>query len=183
MPVSLISPKYSVSVYMILQRSEVSSNLNRYDGIRYGKDRTLFGEEAKRRIMLGTHSLSHGYYDQFYKKAEKARQLIIQNFEAAFKTVDLIFAPTTPSTAIKKGEFEKYPFFGEMMDILNEPAAAAGIPAISIPMGLDSNKLPIGLSFMGGRLEEEKVLSIAYQLEKETNFMNVRETLLTKFPD
>lgn len=180
-PVSLISPKYSVSVYMILQRSEVSSNLNDYNSVRYGNNRTYFGEEAKRRIMLGTHSLSHGYYDAFYKKAEKARQLIIQDFEKVFKTVDLIIAPTTPSTAIKKGEFEKYPFFGEMMDILNEPAAAAGIPAINIPMGLDTNKLPIGLSFMGAKLQEEKVLSIAYQLEKETNFMGVREELLKRY--
>jgi len=182
-PVSLISPKYSVSVYMILQRSEVSSNLNDYNSVRYGNDRTHFGEEAKRRIMLGTHSLSHGYYDAFYKKAEKVRQLIIQDFDRVFKEVDLIIAPTTPSTAIKKGEFEKYPFFGEMMDILNEPAAAAGIPAINVPMGLDRNKLPIGLSFMGGRLEEGKVLSVAYQLEMETNFMDVREKLLEKYPE
>lgn len=180
-PVALISPKYSISVYTILQRSEVSSNLNRYDGVRYGKDRTFFGEEAKRRIMLGTYSLSHGYYDAFYKKAEKVRQLIIQDFESAFQTVDLIIAPTTPLTAIKKGEFEKYPFFGEVMDVLNEPAAAAGIPAINVPMGLDSQNLPIGLQFMAGRLQEEKILSIAYQLEQETNFMGVREALLKRY--
>ena len=182
-PISLISPKYSISVYTILQRSEVSSNLNRYDGVRYGNDRSTFGEEAKRRIMLGTYSLSHGYYDAYYKKAEKVRQLIIQDFDSAFKNVDLIFAPTSPSTALKKGEFEKYSFFGEMMDVLNEPAAAAGIPAINVPMGLDSNKLPIGLQFMGEKLQEEKVLSIAYQLEKETNFMGVRETLLENYKD
>lgn len=131
--------------------------------------------------MLGTYSLSHGYYDAFYKKAEKVRQLIIQDFESAFQTVDLIIAPTTPLTAIKKGEFEKYPFFGEVMDVLNEPAAAAGIPAINVPMGLDSQNLPIGLQFMAGRLQEEKILSIAYQLEQETNFMGVREALLKRY--
>lgn len=180
-PISLISPKYSISLYTILQRSEVSSNLNRYDGVRYGNDRTTFGEEAKRRMMLGAYTLSHGYYDAYYKKAEKVRQLIIQDFDTAFQHVDLIIAPTTPLTAIKKGEFQKYPFFGEAMDVLNEPAAAAGIPAINVPMGLDSQNLPIGLQFMAGRLQEEKVLSIAYQLEKETNFMGVREALLKNY--
>lgn len=180
-PISLISPKYSISLYTILQRSEVSSNLNRYDGVRYGNGRTTFGEEAKRRMMLGAYTLSHGYYDAYYKKAEKVRQLIIQDFDTAFQDVDLIIAPTTPLTAIKKGEFQKYPFFGEAMDVLNEPAAAAGIPAINVPMGLDSQSLPIGIQFMAGRLQEEKILSIAYQLEKETNLMDVREALLKKY--
>ena len=132
--------------------------------------------------MLGTHSLSHGYYDQFYKKAEKARQLIIQNFEAAFKTVDLIFAPTTPSTAIKKGVRE-VSILRRDDGYSKRASRRRGNSSNQYSYGSDSNKLPIGLSFMGGRLEEEKVLSIAYQLEKETNFMNVRETLLTKFPD
>lgn len=180
-PVELISPKYSISVYTIIQRSEVSSNLNRYDGVRYGNGRDMFGQEAKRRIMLGTYSLSHGYYDAFYKKAEKVRQLIIQDFDRAFHEVDVILAPTTPQTAIKKGDFEKYPFFGEMMDVLNEPAAAAGIPAINFPMGLDRQNLPIGLQFMGPRLQEQSILSITRELEQETEFMGVMNGLLNKY--
>lgn len=180
-PVKLISPKYSISVYTILQRSEVSSNLNRYDGVRFGNGRESFGEEAKRRIMLGTYSLSHGYYDAFYKKAEKVRQLIIQDFDRVFGQVDVIIAPTTPQTAIKKGDFEKYPFFGEMMDVLNEPAAAAGIPAINFPMGLDKQRLPIGLQFMGPRLQEQKIISITNQLEQETEFMGVMKELMQKY--
>ena len=131
--------------------------------------------------MLGTYSLSHGYYDAFYKKAEKVRQLIIQDFDRVFHEVDVILAPTTPQTAIKKGDFEKYPFFGEMMDVLNEPAAAAGIPAINFPMGLDRQNLPIGLQFMGPRLQEQSILSITRELEQETEFMGVMNGLLKKY--
>ena len=108
--VKLIDPKYSISVYTILQRAEVSSNLGRYDGIRYGNDRSKFGEEAKRRVMLGSYVLSHGYYDAYYKKAQKIRRLIIEDFKKTFNDVDLILSPTTPSTALKLGDFEKYPF-------------------------------------------------------------------------
>jgi len=171
--ISLIPPKYAISVYTILQRAEVSSNLSRYDGIRYANDRTYFGAEAKRRIMLGTYTLSYGYYDAFYKKAQKVRTLIIEDFNRAFKDVDVIVAPTTPITALKLGEFEKYPFFGEVMDILNEPAAVAGIPAISIPAGLDKNNLPVGLQIMGKHFDEKTILNLAYQFEKETDFFGV----------
>lgn len=169
-PVSLIHPKYAISVYMLLQRSEVSSNLGRYDGIRYGKNRSHFGQEAERRIMLGTYALSTGYADQYYKKAQKVRYVIRQNFEEVFKDVDVIFAPTTPITATKIGDNEKFAFYGEIMDILTEPASAAGIPAISIPSGLHSNGLPIGVQFMGRHFEEGTVLNIAHQLESELNF-------------
>jgi len=171
--VKLLSPKYSISVYTILQRAEVSSNLARYDGIRYGNDRTHFGAEAKRRIMLGTYVLSYGYYDAFYKKAQKVRTLIIENFKEVFKEVDVILTPTTPVAALKLGEFEKYPFFGEMMDVLNEPAAIAGIPAINIPVGLDDNSLPVGLSIMGNYFDEASILNLAYQFENETDFFGV----------
>ena len=171
--VSLLSPKYSISVYTILQRSEVSSNLGRYDGIRYGNDRITFGQEAKRRIMLGTYTLSHGYYDAFYKKAQKIKTLIIQDLQKVFKEVDLIMAAPTPITALKLGEFEKYPFFGETMDVLNEAAAVAGTPAISVPCGLDSNGLPVRLQIMGNYVDEGKILNAAFQFEQETNFFDV----------
>ncbi len=172
-PVKLIHPKYSISVYTILQRAEVSSNLGRYDGVRYGNDRSFFGDEAKRRIMLGTYTLSHGYYDAYYKKAQKVRTLIIEDFKKAFQEVDVIIGPITPSTALPLGEFEKYPFFGEMMDVLNEPAAIAGIPAISIPVGLDEKNLPVGLQIMGRYFDEKTILNLAYQFEKETDFFGV----------
>lgn len=168
--VDLMHPSYSISVYMLLQRSEVSSNLARYDGIRYGKDRSHFGQEAERRIMLGTYALSTGYYDQYYTKAQKVRYLIAENFVKAFDTVDVIMAPTTPTTALRMGESDTYAFFGEMMDVLTEPAAAAGIPAISIPSGFDSQNLPIGIQFMAKHFDEATVLQAAYQLERELAF-------------
>lgn len=181
--VKLIHPKYSISVYTILQRAEVSSNLGRYDGIRYGNDRSFFGEEAKRRIMLGTYTLSHGYYDAYYNKATKVRRLIQNDFEHAFKDVDFILASTTPITALKLGTWVKYPFFGEIMDALNEPAAAAGIPAISLPIGLNKIGLPVGMQLMGRHFDEENLLNIAHHFEKETGFFGVREKVLEKYGD
>ncbi len=181
--ITLLDPQYSISAYTILQRSEVSSNLGRYDGIRYGNDRSHFGEEAKRRIMLGTYTLSSGYYDQYYKKAQKVRTLIVEDFKKAFGDVDFILAPTTPMTALKIGEFEKYPFFGEAMDVLNEPAAVAGIPAINIPGGVDQSGMPIGIQLMGNYFEEGSLLNLAHQFEKETDFFGVKEKVLEKYPD
>ncbi|NTU47284.1 Asp-tRNA(Asn)/Glu-tRNA(Gln) amidotransferase subunit GatA [Candidatus Roizmanbacteria bacterium] len=179
--VKLISPKYAISVYTILQRAEVSSNLARYDGIRYGNDRTFFGTEAKRRTMLGTYTLSYGYYDAFYKKAQKVRTMIIEDFKRVFQEVDVIAAPTTPITALKLGEFEKYPFFGEMMDVLNEPGAVSGIPAINVPCGFDTNNLPVGLQFMGNYFEEGTLLNLSYQFEKETEFFGVIKEGLARY--
>lgn len=182
-PIKLLSPKYSISVYTILQRAEVSSNLARYDGIRYGNDRSFFGSEAKRRIMLGAYTLSHGYYDAFYKKGQKVRTLVIQNFKDVFKEVDLILGPNTPCTALKIGEFEKYPFFGEMMDQLNEPASTAGIPDLSIPVGLDKNHLPIGMKIMGNYFAESSIFNLAYQFEKETDYFGVIKKGISNYKD
>ena len=179
--VNLLDPKYSISDYTIIQRAEVSSNLGRYDGIRYGNDRTHFGEEAKRRIMLGTYTLAHGYYDAYYKKAQKVRTLIIEDFKKVFQDVELIAAPTTPITAIKLGDFKNYPFFGESMDVLAEPAAMAGLPAISIPCGMDSKNMPIGLQFMAPQFEEGRLLDIAKQYQDETNFHGVINAVVEKW--
>jgi len=182
--IKLLPPKYAISVYTIIQRAEVSSNLARYDGIRYANNRTFFGSEAKRRIMLGTYVLSYGYYDAYYKKAQKVRTLIIEDFKKVFKEVDMILAPTTPITALKLGEFEKYPFFGEMMDVLNEPAAIAGLCAINFPFGLTKkNNLPIGLQLIGRWFEEENILNLTSQIEKETDFLGVIEKGLKNYPD
>lgn len=179
--IKLISPKYSISVYTILQRAEVSSNLSRYDGIRFGNDRTFFGKEAKRRIMLGTYTLSYGYYDAYYKKALKVRNLIVEDFKKAFAEVDVILAPTTPMTALKIGDWEKYPFFGEVMDVLNEPAAISGLPALNIPVGLDKNGLPIGMQIIGRHFAESQLLDLGYQFEKETNFFGILDNLIKKY--
>lgn len=179
--IKLIHPKYSISVYTILGRAEVSSNLGRYDGIRYGNPRSSFSAEAKRRIMLGTYTLSHGYYDAYYKKAQKIRQMIAADFKKIYEDVDMIVAPTTPMTALKIGDWEKYPFFGEVMDVLNEPAAIAGIPAINVPVGLDKNNLPIGMQFIGNYFQESKLLNIAHFFEKETNFFDVRKFVQNKY--
>ncbi|KXK09340.1 MAG: Glutamyl-tRNA(Gln) amidotransferase subunit A [Microgenomates bacterium OLB23] len=168
--IKLMEPKYAISVYMLLQRSEVASNLARYDGIRFGKPRSFFGKEAERRILLGTYALSAGYYDAFYKKAQKVRYLIREDFEKVFTQVDVIFAPTTPITATKLGDCSKFAFYGEMMDVLTEPASAAGIPAISIPIGMHSNGLPIGGQFMANYLDEQSLLQAAYQLEQNVQF-------------
>lgn len=169
-PVSLLSPELAISVYMLLQRSEVSSNLNRYDGIRYGQDRTHFHEEAKKRIMLGTHALSAGYVDEYYKKAQKVRYLIREDFQNIFQHVDALIAPTTPIVASRIGDSKNFAYYGEKMDILTEPAAAAGIPAISIPSGMHSTGLPMGLQLMGRHDEESTLLSIAHRLEKTLHF-------------
>lgn len=171
--INLMSPKLAISVYTILQRSEVSSNLSRYDGIRYGNDRNSFAAEAKRRIMFGTYTLSYGYYDAFYKKAQKVRTLIIEDFKRIYKEVDVIVGPLMPTTALKIGDFKKYPFFGELMDVLVEPAAVSGIPGLSIPVGLDKNGLPIGMQILGNYFTESAILNLAYQFEQETDFFGV----------
>lgn len=171
--VSLIAPKYSISVYTILQRAEVSSNLSRYTGTRYGNDRTYFGDEAKKRIMLGTYTLSYGYYDAYYKKAQKVRTMLIEDFKKTFQDVDVIASPTMPIPATKIGDINKYPFFGELMDVLSEPSSVAGLPAISIPVGLTKSNLPVGMQLIGDYLQEQTVMDVAYQYEKETDFMGV----------
>jgi len=163
---NLLSPKYSIATYTILQRSEVSSNLARLDGIRYGNDRTSFGAEAKNRMMLGAYTLSAGYYDEYYAKAQKVRTLIVDDFRKAFSRVDLIVAPSMPCTALKIGESQKSPIFGELMDVLAEPSSIAGLPAISLPFGLDEKNLPIGMQFIGPQFSEKKIIGAASCVEE-----------------
>jgi len=166
---SLIHPKYSIGVYTIVQRSEVSSNLARYDGIRFGHDRSFFGAEAKRRIMLGTYALSSGYYDQYYAKAQKVRTLIINDFKTAFSKYDLIIDPPSPSTALKIGATQNESMFGEMQDILVEPSSIAGLTGISIPCGF-ADGLPIGFGFIGSQFSEELVLQVSHQFQEITDY-------------
>ena len=165
----LLDPKYSIAVYTILQRSEVSSNLARYDGIRYGNDRSNFGFEAKKRIMLGTYALSSGYYDAYYAKAQKVRTLIVEDFNKAFEQVDLIIGPSMPCVALNLGESSKSSMFGELMDVLAEPSSIAGIPGISIPCGL-SEGMPVGVQLMGKMGSELQIISAARTFQTVTSF-------------
>jgi aspartyl-tRNA(Asn)/glutamyl-tRNA(Gln) amidotransferase subunit A len=174
--ISLLPPKYAIGVYTIVQRAEVSSNLSRYDGIRYGNDRSAFGAEAKRRIMLGTYVLSSGYYDQYYIKAQKIRTLIINDFNKNFGHFDLLIDPPTPGTALKVGATKKEPMFGEMQDILLEPSSIAGLTGISIPCGTD-NGLPVGFGLVGPQFNELKVLQAAHQYQLATGWHYAKPTL------
>lgn len=175
--IKLFDPKYAIDVYTILQRSEVSSNLARYDGIRYGNNRTHFGEEAKRRIMLGTYALSAGYYDAYYKKAQKVRTMIIKDFDTAFNEVDVIIGPTAPVTAVKLGSTKDNPMFGELMDVLVEPSSIAGLCGINMPVGFSTGGMPIGMQIIGPQYGEVKILNLAYQYEKLTNWQKTKPNL------
>lgn len=175
--IKLFDPKYAIAVYTILQRAEVSSNLARYDGIRFGTDRSYFGDEAKRRIMLGTYALSAGYYDQYYSKAQKVRTVIVEDFNKAFKDVDVIIGPTSPSVALPLGSSKNHPMFGEMADVLVEPSTIAGLPGISIPCGFTKNGLPVGMQIIGPQFSESLILNIAYQYEQETNWYKEKPKL------
>lgn len=170
--VELISPKYAIAVYTILQRSEVSSNLARFDGIRYGHPRSKFGFEAKKRMMLGAYSLSSGYYDAYYTKAQKVRTLIIDDFKRVFNEVDLIIGPTMPCVALNIGASDKSPMFGELMDVLAEPSSIAGLCGISIPCGMVS-KLPVGIQLIGPQFSEDLILSAAHQYQQATGYHKV----------
>lgn len=168
--IDLLDPKYSIAVYTILQRSEVSSNLARFDGVRYGQDRSFFGTEAKRRIMLGTYSLSAGYYDAYYLKAQKVRTLIVNDFNKSFQSVDAIIGPVSPTTALPLGATKGQSMFGEIQDMLVEPSSIAGLPGISLPCGFDKKGLPIGLQIIAPQLHEDLVYQIAKLFENSTDY-------------
>lgn len=184
--VPLPNSKYAVAIYYIIAPSEASSNLSRYDGIRYGfsedKDfKTLdefyvnnrsngFGEEVKRRIMLGTYALSSGYYDAYYLKAIKVKKMIEKDFATAFKNVDCILSPTSPELPFKLQEKKNNPLSMYLSDILTIPANLAELPSISIPFSLSSSKLPIGALITGDKLSEESLLIISSIIEKEVDF-------------
>ena len=175
--VDLMAPKYSIAVYTILQRSEVSSNLARFDGIRYGQTRESFGFEAKKRIMLGTYALSAGYYEAFYAKAQKVRTLIVEDFKNAFEEVDLILGPSMPCVAMKLGESDKSSMFGELMDVLYEPSSIAGLAGASLPCGL-SEGLPVGVQLIGPMFSEVNILKAGYNFQEVSSFHKERPKLL-----
>ena len=184
--VSLPHTEYAVATYYIIASSEASSNLQRFDGIRYGlraKGESLeeiyansrgqgFGEEAKRRIFLGTYSLSSGYYDAYYLKALKARTLIRNDFDQVFKKVDAILTPTSPTTAFKIGEKASDPLSMYLSDIYTISTNLAGLPAVSFPCGFSSSKLPIGAQLIGKEFDESTLIKLGSAFQNCTDFHN-----------
>ena len=192
--VSLPHTDYALSAYYLIAPSEASSNLARYDGVRFGyrseggtdvedmMSRTRgegFGPEVKRRIMLGTYSLSAGYYDAYYGQAQKVRTLIIRDYEAAFANFDVLVSPTSPTTAFKIGERANDPMAMYLSDVFTIPANLAGVPAISVPSGFDHSGLPIGLQFTAPVMGESTLFRAAYALETELG-LDLRPPLLAK---
>ncbi len=190
--VTLPHSEYAVATYYIIASSEASSNLARYDGVRYGmrvddaenlldmykETRSQgFGQEVKRRIMLGTYSLSSGYYDAYYLKAQKVRTLIRRDFEQVFENHDVIIGPTTPTTAFKIREKIEDPLTMYLNDILTIPVNLAGLPAISVPAGFASNGLPVGLQIIGKAFDESTVLRVAHAFEQQTDHHQKRPAL------
>jgi aspartyl-tRNA(Asn)/glutamyl-tRNA(Gln) amidotransferase subunit A len=167
--ISLPHTHQSVAVYYIIQPSEVSSNLARFDSLRFGYDRDIFGPEAKRRIIIGTYTLSAGYYDAYYIKALKVRNLIRKDFLEAFKKVDFILAPVSPTPAFKIGEKSNDPLSMYLSDIYTASANLAGLPGIALPTGFSSDNLPLGVQFLSPAFTEDKLLNLAYHFERITN--------------
>jgi len=185
--ISLPNTKLSIPVYYVLAPAEASSNLSRFDGVRYGyrapeyndltemyeKTRAQgFGAEVKRRIMIGTYVLSHGYYDAYYVQAQKIRRLIAQDFVEAFKQCDVIMGPTSPSTAFKLGEKGDDPVQMYLSDIYTIAVNLAGLPGMSIPCGFGDNSMPVGLQIIGNYFDEARMLNVAHQYQLATDWHN-----------
>tara|TARA_B100001175_G_scaffold144429_1_gene122685 strand:- start:689 stop:2146 length:1458 start_codon:yes stop_codon:yes gene_type:complete len=182
--ISLPHTNYALPAYYIVAPAEASSNLARYDGVKYGfrsKGENLidmyektrsegFGDEVQRRIMIGTYVLSSGYYDAYYLKAQKVRKLIKNDFDQAYKKVDAILTPSTPSAAFKIGEKTNDPVSMYLNDIFTVPVNLAGLPAISIPAGVDAKGYPLGLQIIGKAFDEQNILNIAYSMEEKIEF-------------
>lgn len=167
--ISLPHTEYGVAVYYIIMSSEVSSNLARFDGIRFGKDRSKFGAEPKRRIMLGTFALSSGYYDAYFQKAAQVRALIKKDFEKAFEKVDVIACPVSPTVAWDLGAKTADPLQMYLSDAYTIPSALAGLPGLSVPCGF-VNGLPVGLQILGPYMQDELVLDVGGLYEKATDW-------------
>jgi len=167
----ILTHEHAIGVYTVVQRGEVSSNLSRYDGIRYGHDRSHFGHEAKNRIMLGTFTLSKGYADKYYNLAQKIRGLYIENFKELFSKYDLLISSPSPTMALPLGSLGNDPMFGELQDMLVEPSSLVGICGISVPSYHDGKtNLYLGLNIMGDYFQEEKILKAAWAYEQATSF-------------
>ena len=182
--VSLPHTPYGLATYYIVAPAECSSNLARYDGVRFGErvgGETLdalyersraagFGPEVRRRILIGTYVLSSGYYDAYYLRAQKVRSLILRDFSEAFRQVDALLTPTTPSAAFAQGEKMDDPLLMYLNDVFTVPASMAGIPGLSVPVGLDAAGLPLGLQLLGRPFDEEGLFALGSVLEKAAAF-------------
>jgi aspartyl-tRNA(Asn)/glutamyl-tRNA(Gln) amidotransferase subunit A len=182
--VSLPHTKYGLATYYIIAPAEASSNLARYDGVRFGLredgedlrdlyERTRaegFGAEVRRRIMIGTYVLSAGYYDAYYLRAQKVRALIMRDFTEAFEKVDALLTPTAPSAAFAQGEKMDDPVTMYLNDLFTVPANLAGVPAASVPGGLDADGLPLGLQIITRRFDEETLFAVSAALERAAQF-------------
>ena len=183
--VSLPNAQLSIPVYYVLAPAEASSNLSRFDGVRYGyraksysdlnemyrKSRAKgFGAEVKRRILIGTYVLSHGYYEAYYIQAQKIRRLIAQDFTDAFKQCDIIMGPTTPTVAFNLGEKNSDPIQMYLSDIYTSAASLAGLPGMSIPIGFGDKNRPVGLHIIGNYFSEAQMLNVAHQYQLETDW-------------
>jgi aspartyl-tRNA(Asn)/glutamyl-tRNA(Gln) amidotransferase subunit A len=184
-PIELPKTELSIPVYYILAPAEASSNLSRFDGVKFGfrakeykdldemyrRTRTEgFGEEVKKRIMIGTYVLSHGYYDAYYLQAQKIRRMISNDFQEAFKRCDVIAGPVTPQVAWKIGEQNTDPLANYLADIFTLPASLAGLPAMSLPCGLGAAQMPVGLQMIGNYLKESQLLNVAHQFQLATDW-------------
>ena len=182
---SLDVAKYSLATYYIIACAEASSNLGRFDGIRYGyrtknysnlkelfvnSRSEAFGDEVKRRIILGTYVLSSGYYDAYYKKAQRVRSFVRKEFEEKFKKYDILLTPVSPTTAFDIGSKSKNPLEMYLSDICTVSVNIAGLPAISLPCGVDKEGMPIGMQLIGNKFTEDTILNVAYAFEKEIKF-------------
>ncbi len=169
--VSLPHTKYAVPVYYIIQPAEVSSNLGRFDGIRYGNTRDSFGAEAKRRIMLGTYVLSAGYYDAYYLQAQKVRSKLIEDFDRAFEEVDAIISPVSPTSAFKIGENTSDPLKMYLEDIYTAGANLVGIPGLAVPSGFTKKGLPLGFQLLGPRFSEHTLFELGRKFHQEIKYI------------
>jgi aspartyl-tRNA(Asn)/glutamyl-tRNA(Gln) amidotransferase subunit A len=184
-PISLPRTEMAIPVYYIIAPAEASSNLSRFDGVKFGyraeqytdladmyqKTRAQgFGDEVKRRIMIGTYVLSHGYYDAYYLQAQKIRRMIADDFQKAFKQCDLIAGPVAPTVAWKIGEKSSNPLANYLADIYTLPASLAGLPGMSVPVGFGEGEMPVGMQLIGNYLSEARLLNAAHRFQQATNF-------------
>jgi aspartyl-tRNA(Asn)/glutamyl-tRNA(Gln) amidotransferase subunit A len=188
-PITLPRTEQSIPVYYIIAPAEASSNLSRFDGVKFGhrtKDYTDlvsmykksraegFGEEVKRRIMTGAYVLSHGYYDAYYLQAQKIRRMIADDFQRAFAECDVIAGPVAPTVAWKLGNNASNPLADYLADIFTLPASLAGLPCMSVPVGMGESNMPVGMQLIGNYLQEAKLLNVAHQFQLNTEFHNAK---------
>ncbi len=168
---------YGIPVYYLIGPSETSSNLARYDGVRYGNRRDYFTEETTRRIMMGTHALSTGYYDEYYRKAQKARTLFIKEYEKMLSVCDVVLMPVTPTHATKIGEFANDPLKNLLVDVYTVSQNPVGVPSLALPCGFSQSKLPIGMQIVGKMFSEDLLFALGHQYQSRTNWHTQKPSL------